>query len=347
MNILFVGNLNSYTRSYQRCQAIRDLGHNGDSLSTIVVPWKPRISNSSLFFRALSKYGFPADRTRVNRNIILSIKNHCPDLLWIEKGLSIRRSTLTWVRRNYPNVIRVFQSEDDMYARHNQSVYFRRCLPLYDIVFTTKSHNVKELPEIGARRVVFVDMAYDQNTHRPLSVSAEDDKRLGGEVIFVGSFEGDRAEHILYLAQNGFPVRVWGSGWESWVGKHPNMIVEGKPIYGEDYVKALCASKIALGFLRKINRDLQTSRTMEIPACGTFMLSERTHEHLRLFEEGEEAEFFDSKEELLKKVAHFIQHDSERETIAKGGRERCLESGYSHHDRLRLMFKKLEILESS
>ena len=127
------------------------------------------------------------------------------------------------------------------------------------------------------------------------------------------------------------------------MGKHQNLQVENKPIYNEDYAKALCATKINLCFLRKINRDLHTSRTMEIPACGGFMLAERTSEHQELFEENKEAVFFDNNnpKKLLEKVRYYLEHEEEREAIAKAGRKRCLKSGYSHHDRLAWMLKQI------
>jgi len=338
MELIYVGDMNSFRRSYQRLMAMRDLEHKVDAFSTRPVPWRPGMGKEpSLYYRVRNKLGYPIDITDVNAKLVKAVEQNNCDAVWIEKGLMIRPRTLKRIKDICPQATLAFYSEDDMYAKHNQSAYFRRCLPLYDIVFTTKSYNVEELPQIGARRVVFVDKAYDRATHRPLPVTEEEKQRLRADVIFVGSFEEDRAQQMLYLAENGFPVRVWGGRWEAWKDRHPNLTVEGRPIYGEDYVKALCASKIALCFLRKINRDLQTDRTMEIPACGVFMLAERTREHLRLFEEGEEAEFFDSKKELLEKVRYYLEHDGERERIAKAGRRRCVESGYSHHDRLKYM----------
>jgi spore maturation protein CgeB len=109
----------------------------------------------------------------------------------------------------------------------------------------------------------------------------------------------------------------------------------GHGLYSEDYPKALQSFKISLCFLRKMNFDQQTNRTMEIPPCGGFMLAERTDEHLALFEEGKEAVFFSSDEELLEKCRYYLSHDGEREAIAKAGLSRCKTSGYSNEETIK------------
>jgi spore maturation protein CgeB len=139
----------------------------------------------------------------------------------------------------------------------------------------------------------------------------------------------------LFLAGQGIPVKVWGNWPRRWQHRHPNLKVMGRDLWGDDYARAICSFAINLAFLRKENRDLQTTRSMEIPACGGFMLGERTREHQRLFREGVEAEFFHSQEELLEKVQYYLAHEDKRQDIAAAGRRRCLEAGYSNTDRLK------------
>lgn len=343
--ILVLGSIVGQTK--QRVRALRALGYEVVTLSETVENFAPGINYKPSFMdRVRHKLGLPEDKLKINNKIVELCKQQQFDLLWVEKALTLKPATLKKIKQACPNMKLAWYSGDDMSARHNQSFYFRKSLPLYDVVFTTKSYNCNqnELPALGARKVVFSNKSFDQFMHAPIEVTEEDRKRLGGDVGFIGTFEHDRAEKMLFLAQNGVHVRVWGNGWGSYMNIHPNLIVENKPIYDENYRKGICATKINLCFLRKLNRDLQTDRTMEIPACGAFMLAERTNEHLQLFVEDKEAVFFDvnNPQELLEKVNYYLQHEEEREQIAKAGRERCFASDYSHEQALKNMLQELE-----
>ncbi len=349
MKTLYIGDLRGYGRSFQRFIALKELGHEVKGFSSCPLGKIPGSKSDSIIEKIAYKLLIPLDITGINRMICSYMKKQKIDLLWIEKGVTIYPTTLRRIKKIEPSVKIASYTEDDMYALHNRSLYYTWGLKYYDIVFTTKSYNCNadELPALGARRVVFVDKAFDKNTHRPLPISNEDRIKLGSDVGFIGSFEKDRAEKMLFLAKNGIPVRIWGNGWKGWIKKHPALRIENQPIYQDDYVKAICATKINLCFLRKMNRDLQTDRTMEIPACGAFMLAERTDEHQRLFEERKEAAFFDIRnpQELLEKVQYYLAHEDERAEIGRRGRERCLKSGYSHHDRLNFMLNQIEEIQ--
>ena len=115
----------------------------------------------------------------------------------------------------------------------------------------------------------------------------------------------------------------------------------GNGAWGLDYLKALSNAKIALGLLGKHIPETTTTRSFEIPAIGTFMLAERTDDHLALFEEGEEAEFFDNDDELKDKIRFYLANDSARNKIAAAGRERCIRSGYSSYNQLQKVLNKV------
>ena len=88
------------------------------------------------------------------------------------------------------------------------------------------------------------------------------------------------------------------------------MSVAGRAVYGGELARVFGASKVSLSFLRRANRDLHTSRTFEIPACGGFQLSERTEEVLNFFEEGKEIECFSSLDELKDKITYYLTRTS-------------------------------------
>ena len=343
LSILFVGELLKGKTSHQRFCALEQLGHRVWPVDlTLRSRFTPRAVLSRLshkLFRMGVPYLGPLDLAGINRRILDLACTRSVDVLWLEKGIHVHRSTLQRVKETGQSCTIIGYCPDDMGARHNQSGQFLRSLPLYDVYFTTKTYGVEELKALGCPRVHFVANAFDPNTHRPVTLTAERKKLLGASVGFVGTFEEDRARSMDFLASQGIGVRIYGNDWQSFHPSSPNLRIEGRAVYGDEYAEVLCACDINLCFLRRMNRDRQTQRSVEIPACGGFMLAERTEEHLELFKEGKEAEFFGSDEELVSKVRYYLDHPDERKRIAAAGRERCLRSGYSYHDRLRWMLK--------
>ncbi len=342
LRVLYIGCMGNSSRSAMAAGAMAELGHDVQTVPSEVVDGNgERLYFEDPVFRLLNKLGFPPDRGGANRLAREAIEKSQYDVLWVSKSLGLRPGILEAARERNPWAKLVFHSEDDMFARHNQSVWFRRALPLYDVVFTHKSYNAlpNELPSIGARKVVMIDKCFDRNLHRPVEVSPEERAKFGSRVGFIGTFERERAEVMLQLAESGIEVRVWGNHWQDWIGRHPNLRVEGRALLCNEYVKAICSTDINLGFLRRKNRDLQTDRSIEIPACGAFMLAERTDEHLQLFEEGREAEFFEGTAELTDKIEHYLHSPDERRSIGERGRTRCIESSYSFHDRIETMLQ--------
>jgi hypothetical protein len=337
-----VGPLSKGSTTVQRFAALRVLGHQIEEIDSSTplsgnVAYQVRRLSYHLFRLGLSCFG-DRDRHGENTAIIRQVSSVTWDVLWIDKGLTIEAETLSEVRRLQPDCRIVGFSPDDMYARHNQSRPFLQSLPQYDVFFTTKSYGVQELESLGARNVIFVGNAYSPEVHRPIDVSSAERMALGGPVGFIGSYETERAASMRYLQKNGIHVRIWGNGWNRGL-RSQGIDYAGAPLWDEDFAKGICAFDINLAFLRKINRDLQTTRSVEIPACGAFMLAERTEEHQALFEEGKEAEYFASDEELLDKVRYYLAHEDERKSIAAAGRERCIRSGYSNAARLSKMLE--------
>lgn len=340
MNIVYVGPLWNGSTCLQRMRCFKDLGHKIYPIDTMPLVIHKRIHK--IYFKIVFKLFRYADLVGANTSIIKKVKNNYVDVLWIDKGVTIAAKTLIKVKKINSNIIIAGYSPDDMGSSHNQTARFISSLSNYDVYFTTKSYGVSDIMQLGCNNVNFIGNAYDSNTHKPYNLTQEEKTTFGCEVGFVGEYELERANSIKFIADNGIRVRIFGPNWQK-MEPHDNIKIETTAVWGEDYAKAICAFDIALCFLRKINRDLQTQRSIEIPACGSFMLAERTNEHLELFQEDVEAVYFSDNSELLEKCRYYLQHDEEREKIASAGRNRCVVGGYSNISRIQ---KMVEIVQN-
>lgn len=272
----------------------------------------------------------------LNKRVLTAIENDAPDVLWADNKPFLQPRTLKKIRKQWPAIKIINLITDDPTGKYRYA--WRLCLATakyYDVHFVQRHINIAELTKYGARRVEICYRSFDPDFHRKLALSKTDQQKYAAAVGFIGTHEAYREEFIVHLIQNNIPVSITGNEWEK--ATHWNIIqpyYKGPSVYGEEYVKTINGFDIALHFLRHVNRDEQDSRTFEIPACGSFMLAEKSDIHTTLFEEDKEAVFFETKDELLAKVRYYLAHVAERNVIAAAGHARCLHGGYSHQDRL-------------
>ena len=108
----------------------------------------------------------------------------------------------------------------------------------------------------------------------------------------------------------------------------------------------ICGSRLCLGFVSRSNGDEFTHRSFEIPACRGFLLAERTAKHQEIFDEGHEAEFFDSPEECADKVRFYLGDEEARQRIAAAGYQRGLKSDYSLRRRMSDAVREIQELRA-
>lgn len=338
--MLHVGRTADVATSPRRMLAFRQLGFDVTPLD--LSPFVETGGRIAVRFRL--QFAIGPGIGALNRRLIELADEIRPDIVWVDKGIYFWPKTLDQVRQR-TGALLVHLDPDDPFGNPLGRRLFMKAIPHYDVHVVARDVNIAEFRSAGAKAIARYQWAYDPEVHRPLAVSPEDRARLGGAVGFVGDWELEREQAMRHLAEHGISVRIWGPRWERKVPHPPGaMRIEGACLTGDDYARAVCAFDINLGFLRKINRDLSTTRSVEIPACGAFMLAERTTEHQAMFVEGVEAEFFASTDELLEKTRRYLADPASRQSIAAAGLARCRASGYTHVDRQRDVLRQIEQL---
>jgi spore maturation protein CgeB len=272
---------------------------------------------------------FVRDATAFRPDVVLVVSGH-----WLGAAVvrRVRAATGATMLHHYG---------DDLANAGVTTPTLRSAVAAYDHFFTSKSHNLAELERRGCRSVTFVTCGYMPGYHEPARVTDEERAVYGSNVVFIGTYEAARAELLERLCDRG--LRIWGTGWERLRAGSPlGGCWTGRPAYGPEMAKVVAASKVALGFLRKANRDLHTMRTFEIPALRGFQLSERSDEILSFFREGETIACFDGEQELERTVDHYLGADAERERIADAAFRHVRAGRFSYFDVLDTMLQVVD-----
>ena len=326
-------------------ETLREMGHEVSQVGDYAGLEHYRTSVKSRLYRKLFQRLRESDRRQHIQLLKREVERFSPQIIIVLKGLFLSNEDVHHLRQNNRWVCNINHDDFFSFNPNNWSRLQRAAIPAYDWIFTTREVNVKEVQPLNPN-VSFLQFAYYPKIHRIVPISDSEIELLNADVIFVGTFAVERARLLERLVSE-VPARyaIYGSQWEKLSFRSPlKKWVHPKELYLDNLAKALGGAKVALGFLRKENRDDYTQRTFEIPACGGCFLAERTKRHSDFYREGEEAEFFDaeSSKELCAKVRGLLEDSIRRERIRRNGRAALLRQKHTYRDRMEQVFAAFE-----
>ncbi len=269
----------------------------------------------------------------LSRLLEARVRDFSPDLVLLLAQAPVTEKTLSRFRGEGIPVAYWFVED------YRRMPYWRRIAPLTDAFFVIQREAIQVMREAGVPAVHYLPLAAMEGVHEPVVLTAEERRRYGSEVSFVGAGYPNRRRFFARLAPS-LDLKIWGNEWDG----APTLLKDalqdgGRRVSTEETVKIFNAARINLNLHSSSyheevdpHGDFVNPRTFEIAACGAFQLVDERSLLSELFQEGEVATFRDVKE-AKEKIEYFLSRDEHRAEIARKGRGRVLGE---HTYRLRL-----------
>jgi len=321
LSILYLGTHSG--TSLDRAHALQRLGHHIEHIDARqLLPssrWVDRISN-----RVGPTWATPW----LVRRIPAMLSGEYHDLCLVDGGVFVTPAFISLLRKYSKKVIS-YSIDDPLGPRDGArwSAY-RKSVPFYDLCVVMRLQNVDEARALGAKDVLRVHMSADEVSHAPRKLDDADVQKWQSDVLFLGTWFPERGPFLLHLIEQGISLTIRGSNWhkaKEWPQLKPYW--KSGPLVGDEYAKAIQCAKVNLGLLSKGNRDLHTTRSLEIPALGGLLCAERTSEHLAMYQEGQEALFWKDAEECAAMCRFALEDETRRKSIAHAGLRRMHQNG--------------------
>lgn len=360
MKILYLGEIDVGQTALMRMRALERLGHTVLGVHT-TKSWK-RANWAKRQLQRRKRQGSIVDE--INSSVLHAAREFKPAVVWADKQEYLRAESVREMRKLGATTVH-FTPDPYFSLEWKRTTLMDEAIREFDALVFCKSYERAYYEALG-KPVVYMPLGYCDEMHRPLITN---DPRWSCAVGFLGGWEPRRERLLHAVTGAGIDLKIWGGYWEflrdgKWTPRRHIILRQlagkerfyfhcdvdlarahqGGEVYADDYARALTGSKIGLGFLRKICPDQHTTRTFEIPACGSMLVADRTEEHQEFFEEGKEAEFFDSSEELVDKLRFYSKNGTARERVAEAGRLRSKESGYAYICRIGQALRELALI---
>jgi spore maturation protein CgeB len=257
-----------------------------------------------------------------------------PDVMLVIKGGPIAPEVLDRVRRRLgTRIINIFP-DNPLWMMPFPAI------EAYDLFFTKERYALHCLQQAGLRNVHYLPSHCVPAHHFPVTLTADEQRRFGAALSFVGSRYPYRERFVRELS--GFPLRLWGSGWTRCLDPKVRKLVAGAPVYDRDKLCVYSGSTLSLNQHHPMNDIVGVNnRTFELAAAAACQLVDFKEDLATLFKPGEEVVTYRDLGELRHNINYYLTHPDEARAIGANARSRALAEHTVRH-RLQEMLAVME-----
>ena len=225
----------------------------------------------------------------------------------------------------------------------------------YDMFFTMAQGLVERFHGAGIENVEWLPEGMEPSVFEYDGVSDTDRQLFTCDVALVGKLESDNPAYmerwklVKRIVDEEIDIKWWGPRINRKIGtfvlglllSKVSRAYGGRFVWNETYAKAVHLSKIFLARDAYPNiRLCMSARAFMALGLGAFYLTFPTDGIEEMFVPGLEIVTFDSPDDMVDKIRHYLTHDDERNAIATEGKKRAL-ADHTYQKRFERMFEIL------
>lgn len=199
---------------------------------------------------------------------------------------------------------------------------------VYDLVISSLPNLVEHFRRLG------VPSELNRLAFEPAVLLKLEDQGPEIPVSFVGSLSAahqSRVRLLEYLCSH-LEISVWGNGVDRLSQGSPIRSKYKSTAWGVEMYQILHRSKITINHHIDVAESYANNlRLFEATGVGTLLITDWKENLYEMFEPGREVVAYRSPEECVELVQYYLDHNDEREAIARAGQERTLQEHTYYH----------------
>lgn len=245
------------------------------------------------------------------------IQTFKPDIIYCMALESISSGFFNRIKRKYPYVQMVIGQHAAPLTKNMQD------LSSYNLILSTVPALVQHFRNKGVKSEYF-KLGFEPSVLKHVKV-----QKIKDDVVFIGSLSyatrKERTCLIDVLSSRLSNIKIYGN-MDSTISKDsPIRKKNHNKLFGAYMYQKLLNSKIAINchFHTEIYGNFACNmRLYEVTGVGSLLITDNIPNISNLFIPGKEVVVYDSPEDCIKKIKYYLNHEKERNRIAKAGQRR-------------------------